>query len=166
LAGRHCKSKAQSKTKSLRSATPFSSPFPSSPMRMFSYQKMADSGMGFNQIRGTRFSMRLLLSYAFDWIVLIVVAGVATALGVIPPKKRPFSLVDPDISYVIPLELDQRGTSVTRANNTIAFPSQNMRWCRHGYCSSSMPWCPSPSSPSSRSSSSPARRYPRTRQRC
>lgn len=80
---------------------------------MFSYQKMADSGMGFaTQIRGTRFSMRLLLSYAFDWIVLIVVAGVATALGVIPPKKRPFSLVDPDISYVISLDSIKEVTTV------------------------------------------------------
>lgn len=44
--------------------------------------------------------MRLLLSYAFDWISLIAVAGIAAALGHIDPAKRPFSLVNPDISCV------------------------------------------------------------------
>lgn len=43
-------------------------------------------------------SIRLISSYIFDWIVLIVVAGVGYVLGVITPNKRPFSLVNPDIS--------------------------------------------------------------------
>lgn len=44
--------------------------------------------------------MRLLFSYAFDWVSLIAVAGIAAALGHIDPAKRPFSLVNPDISCV------------------------------------------------------------------
>ncbi|CAM1507282.1 Fc.00g069230.m01.CDS01 [Cosmosporella sp. VM-42] len=67
---------------------------------MSPYQKMADSGMGFAQgLRRRHFSMRLLFSYAFDWVSLIVVAGIAAVLGHIEPNKRPFSLVDPDISF-------------------------------------------------------------------
>ncbi|RFU72443.1 pap2 domain containing [Trichoderma arundinaceum] len=45
------------------------------------------------------FSIRLISSYIFDWIVLIVVAAVGYVLGRITPNKRPFSLVDPDISF-------------------------------------------------------------------
>ncbi|KAF7548024.1 hypothetical protein G7046_g8813 [Stylonectria norvegica] len=61
---------------------------------------MADSRMGFaHGLRSGGFSMRLLFSYAFDWITLIIVAGIAAALGHIEPNKRPFSLADPDISF-------------------------------------------------------------------
>ncbi|KAH8735474.1 PAP2 superfamily-domain-containing protein [Ilyonectria robusta] len=60
---------------------------------------MADSAPGFPSSRRGRISMRLLLSYAFDWISLIAVAGIAAALGHIDPAKRPFSLVNPDISF-------------------------------------------------------------------
>ncbi|KAM6506411.1 hypothetical protein FSOLCH5_013393 [Fusarium solani] len=59
---------------------------------------MADSDIGFTP--GARhISMRLLLSYALDWLALIVVAAIAALLGRIEPNKRPFSLVDPDISF-------------------------------------------------------------------
>lgn len=50
----------------------------------------------------------LVLSYAFDWILLIVIAGVSTVLGNIEPTKRPFSLSNlaisfPETSETIPL---------------------------------------------------------------
>ncbi|EON97884.1 putative pap2 domain-containing protein [Phaeoacremonium minimum UCRPA7] len=49
--------------------------------------------------RRREFTLGLISSYIFDWIVLIV-AGVAGAiLGRIDPNKRPFSLEDPDISF-------------------------------------------------------------------
>ncbi|KAL7927413.1 acid phosphatase/Vanadium-dependent haloperoxidase [Trichoderma austrokoningii] len=44
-------------------------------------------------------SIRLISSYVFDWIVLIIVTAVGYVLGRITPNKRPFSLVDPDISF-------------------------------------------------------------------
>lgn len=47
-------------------------------------------------------SMRLALSYAFDWVSLFIVAGIAAALGHIEPHKRPFSLASQDIACVLP----------------------------------------------------------------
>ncbi|KAL7794559.1 PAP2 superfamily domain-containing protein [Trichoderma ceciliae] len=44
-------------------------------------------------------SIRLISSYIFDWIVLIIVAAVGYVLGRITPNKRPFSLVNPEISF-------------------------------------------------------------------
>ncbi|PHH73298.1 hypothetical protein CDD80_3916 [Ophiocordyceps camponoti-rufipedis] len=44
-------------------------------------------------------SLRLAASYAFDWIILIVVVVIAGFLGRIEPQKRPFSLDDPNISF-------------------------------------------------------------------
>ncbi|KAL7909831.1 acid phosphatase/Vanadium-dependent haloperoxidase [Trichoderma velutinum] len=52
-----------------------------------------------SEARMGRPSIRLISSYIFDWIVLIVVTGVGYVLGVITPNKRPFSLVNPDISF-------------------------------------------------------------------
>ncbi|KAH7326669.1 phosphatidic acid phosphatase type 2/haloperoxidase [Stachybotrys elegans] len=46
-----------------------------------------------------RISIPLILSYVFDWIVLIALGAVATILGEIEPNKRPFSLADRDISF-------------------------------------------------------------------
>lgn len=46
-------------------------------------------------------SIKVVLSYAFDWIVLIVLGIVSLVLGMIEPNKRPFSLNDPNISYVV-----------------------------------------------------------------
>lgn len=37
-------------------------------------------------------------SYVFDWIVLLVIAGVAYIMGEHEPNRRPFSLEDPNIS--------------------------------------------------------------------
>lgn len=42
--------------------------------------------------------LTLLLSYAFDWIVIVVVLGVAYYMDHHSPNRRPFSLEDPNIS--------------------------------------------------------------------
>ncbi|PVH96405.1 PAP2 domain-containing protein [Periconia macrospinosa] len=44
-------------------------------------------------------SKRLILSYVFDWIVIIAIAAVGAGWEYIEPFKRPFSLVNLDISY-------------------------------------------------------------------
>ncbi len=49
--------------------------------------------------RGKKVTLFLILSYVFDWVVLIVVGVVGAILGNITPNKRPFSLEDPNISY-------------------------------------------------------------------
>ncbi|KAK0730603.1 PAP2 superfamily-domain-containing protein [Lasiosphaeris hirsuta] len=41
----------------------------------------------------------LILSYVFDWVVLIAAAGIGYVLGDVTPNKRPFSLTDLDISF-------------------------------------------------------------------
>ena len=45
-----------------------------------------------------QFSVRLIASYALDWIILAIIAVVAYVLGRIPPNMRHFSLADRDIS--------------------------------------------------------------------
>ncbi|KAF2639867.1 PAP2 domain-containing protein [Massarina eburnea CBS 473.64] len=44
-------------------------------------------------------SKRLILSYIFDWIVIIAIAAVGASWEYIEPFKRPFSPVNLDISY-------------------------------------------------------------------
>ena len=46
-----------------------------------------------------RISLPLILSYVLDWIVIILAAVVGGLFSIITPNKRPFSLVNPDISY-------------------------------------------------------------------
>lgn len=46
-------------------------------------------------------TVKVVLSYVFDWVVLIVAAGIGAVLDRIEPNKRPFSLTDPNISYVL-----------------------------------------------------------------
>lgn len=104
---------------------------------------MADSKPTYAAIR-KRLSFALIISYAFDWIVLIAVGVIAVVLGRIEPNKRPFSLYDPDISYVFRLPSSSRG--FTELYSHIASLLQKMRQYRHG-CSSSL-WPPSPSSAS------------------
>lgn len=69
---------------------------------MHSYHKMADSGIGTlsKGLRGRRFPIRLILSYLSDWIVCFLFVGIGGWLDRVAPAKRPFSLVDPSISYV------------------------------------------------------------------
>lgn len=69
---------------------------------MHSYYKMGDSGLGTisGGLRGRRFPIRLILSYLSDWIICFALVGVGGWLDKVAPAKRPFSLVDPNISYV------------------------------------------------------------------
>ncbi|KAF5986898.1 diacylglycerol pyrophosphate phosphatase [Fusarium coicis] len=62
---------------------------------------MGDSGLGTlsGGLRGRRFPIRLILSYLFDWIICFVFVGIGGWLDRVAPAKRPFSLVDPNISY-------------------------------------------------------------------
>jgi hypothetical protein len=55
---------------------------------------------GGNVRRRGRASWVLVLSYGFDWLVLVVFAVVGYVLGNLTPNKRPFSLDDRDIAYV------------------------------------------------------------------
>jgi hypothetical protein len=40
------------------------------------------------------------MSYAFDWVVLIITLVVSVVVGNLAPNKRVFSLVNPNISQV------------------------------------------------------------------
>ncbi|OCK76683.1 acid phosphatase/Vanadium-dependent haloperoxidase [Lepidopterella palustris CBS 459.81] len=44
-------------------------------------------------------SKRLIASYIFDWIVIIAIAAVGAGWNSMTPNRRPFSLVDLDISF-------------------------------------------------------------------
>lgn len=48
---------------------------------------------------GGRVALSLILSYVFDWIIIILAAVVGGVFSIITPNKRPFSLVDPEISF-------------------------------------------------------------------
>ncbi|ELR02898.1 hypothetical protein GMDG_01120 [Pseudogymnoascus destructans 20631-21] len=47
----------------------------------------------------SRVSIRLMLSYVLDWIIIIGAAAIGVALGTISPNKRPISLSNPELSY-------------------------------------------------------------------
>ncbi|QSZ29001.1 hypothetical protein DSL72_003510 [Monilinia vaccinii-corymbosi] len=44
-------------------------------------------------------SISVILSYVFDWVILIIAAALGAVFAYQTPNKRPFSLIDPDISY-------------------------------------------------------------------
>ncbi len=46
-----------------------------------------------------RVSLSLILSYVFDWIIVILAAVVGGIFSIITPNKRPFSLNNTEISY-------------------------------------------------------------------
>lgn len=46
-----------------------------------------------------RISAVLVLSYVFDWVIIIVSAGIGVVFSIQTPNKRPFSLANPEISY-------------------------------------------------------------------
>jgi membrane-associated phospholipid phosphatase len=48
---------------------------------------------------GGRISLALILSYVFDWVIIILAAVVGALLSNITPNKRPFSLNNAEISY-------------------------------------------------------------------
>lgn len=48
---------------------------------------------------GGRVSIALVLSYAFDWIIIIATAAVGVGLAIISPNMRPFALNDTRISF-------------------------------------------------------------------
>ncbi|RFN47598.1 hypothetical protein FIE12Z_8138 [Fusarium flagelliforme] len=62
---------------------------------------MGDSGLGTisNGLRGRRFPVRLILSYLSDWLLCFAFVGIGGWLDKVAPAKRPFSLVDPNISH-------------------------------------------------------------------
>jgi membrane-associated phospholipid phosphatase len=57
-----------------------------------------------------RISIPLVLSYVFDWVIIIGAAGIGAALANITPNKRPFSLINPEISF--PFVTHEKVTSV------------------------------------------------------
>ncbi|KAK2687736.1 hypothetical protein QWA68_013445 [Fusarium oxysporum] len=63
---------------------------------MSSYHKMPDIISTSNM----HFSVKLFISYAFDWVVLIIALVVSVVVGNLTPNKRDFSLVNPYISHV------------------------------------------------------------------
>ncbi|KAF6237752.1 hypothetical protein HO173_003953 [Letharia columbiana] len=46
-----------------------------------------------------RGSVRLVLSYIIDWIIIIAIAAVGAGFSVATPNKRPFDVTDADISF-------------------------------------------------------------------
>lgn len=49
--------------------------------------------------RDRSWTISLIGSYVFDWIVLLAVAAVGGVLAIIEPNKRHFSLLDPNIAF-------------------------------------------------------------------
>ncbi|KAJ3559351.1 hypothetical protein NPX13_g9544 [Xylaria arbuscula] len=45
-------------------------------------------------------SVLVILSYAFDWLIMVIVGLIGYFLGDVTPNKRPFSLLDNNIAYV------------------------------------------------------------------
>merc|ERR1712093_107332 len=48
---------------------------------------------------GGRVSTAVVLSYAFDWVIIIATAAVGAVFAKLPPNKRPFSITNPEISF-------------------------------------------------------------------
>ncbi|KAK2729923.1 pap2 domain containing protein [Colletotrichum kahawae] len=74
-----------------------------SPSSRPSYYKMPESPTPYERrsLRAPRshWTPSLIGSYVFDWFVLLVVAGIGGVLGIVTPNKRPFSVLDPNISF-------------------------------------------------------------------
>ncbi|KAK4547347.1 hypothetical protein LTR36_001003 [Oleoguttula mirabilis] len=54
--------------------------------------------------KSSRPSVRLILSYVLDWIIIIAVAAAGGGLNSVTPNHRPFSLLDLDISFPLVTE--------------------------------------------------------------
>lgn len=65
------------------------------------YNKMPDFDMlPPRTARRKKMSILVILSYAFDWLIMVAVGLVGYFLGNVTPNKRPFSLLDNNIAYV------------------------------------------------------------------
>ncbi|KAI0967106.1 acid phosphatase/Vanadium-dependent haloperoxidase [Xylaria arbuscula] len=51
--------------------------------------------------RPKKISVVVILSYAFDWVILVVVGVIGYFLGNVTPNKRPFSLLDANIAFPV-----------------------------------------------------------------
>ncbi|KAF5719712.1 PAP2 domain-containing protein [Fusarium mundagurra] len=65
------------------------------------------------------FSVKLFISYALDWVVLIIALVVSVVVGNLTPNKRAFSLVNPYISHVTHRCRLQIGDTVSIASAAI-----------------------------------------------
>ncbi|CAJ2513435.1 Uu.00g015540.m01.CDS01 [Anthostomella pinea] len=66
-----------------------------------SYTEMRDHDVLRPKMHPKNITLVVILSYVFDWAILIIVAAVGYILGNITPNKRPFSLQDPNISFPV-----------------------------------------------------------------
>ncbi|KAI1121583.1 acid phosphatase/Vanadium-dependent haloperoxidase [Nemania abortiva] len=55
----------------------------------------------FDRARTKKMSVLVILSYAFDWLIMVVVGLVGYFLGNVTPNKRPFSLLDTNIAFPV-----------------------------------------------------------------
>jgi hypothetical protein len=62
------------------------------------YQAMPISEDSPADRKPSRMSIKVVLSYILDWVVLIAVGVVSYIIGDLQPNKRPISLTDPSIS--------------------------------------------------------------------
>ncbi|XXG98711.1 WD40 repeat protein [Hypoxylon texense] len=70
-----------------------------SPLLAHPYSKMPEHGSLRPQSAKSKFSVLVIGSYVFDWLILVVVGIIGVVLGNVTPNKRPFSLQDPNISF-------------------------------------------------------------------
>ncbi|KAI1824240.1 acid phosphatase/Vanadium-dependent haloperoxidase [Xylaria intraflava] len=66
-----------------------------------SYARMPDFDILPPRIKPQKISVVVILSYAFDWLILVVVGLIGYFLGNVTPNKRPFSLLDTNISFPV-----------------------------------------------------------------
>jgi membrane-associated phospholipid phosphatase len=62
---------------------------------------MPDFDMLPPRTRAKKVSALVILSYAFDWLIMVVVGLIGYFLGHVTPNKRPFSLLDTNIAFPV-----------------------------------------------------------------
>ncbi|KAI8956409.1 acid phosphatase/Vanadium-dependent haloperoxidase [Xylaria longipes] len=65
------------------------------------YNKMPDFDILPPRTRPKKPSVPVVLSYAFDWLIMVVVGLTGYFLGNVTPNKRPFSLLDTNIAFPV-----------------------------------------------------------------
>ena len=94
------------------------------------YDEMKDSTNSRPKPTMNKITIIQALSYVLDWAILVVVGVVGLILGKVTPNKRPFSLLDPNISYVL-LQVATTDSQTLKLTNSVlsvvASPSPNMR---------------------------------------